>query len=311
MPSCEATLLTPPTTGAIAVLRLRGAGAWTKLQELFRRPGGTPLPAEPVLHRFWYGTLGEGDGVGDEVILAVKQLEPPEFEVHCHGGQQVVRWLIRQLDAVQVPYSAPNRAMELLPFAPTQRTANILLEQASGNTTPSTDEARNRALAKLGAHLVTPWNVALAGPPNVGKSSLMNALAGFRRSVVAPVAGTTRDVVSFTTAFDGWPVTLSDTAGLRDSADELEEAGIARGNKAMHSADLVLWLEDPTEVEVPPPSTLRNVLRVANKCDLANTTWPTDIAVSATNRQNLPELMAMIVDRLVPVVPVAGETVPV
>jgi tRNA modification GTPase len=310
MPACEVTLLTPPTTGAIAVLRLRGVGAWAKLQSLFRRPGGTPLPVEPVLHRFWYGTLGEGDGVGDEVILAVKQLEPPEFEVHCHGGQQVVRWLILQLDAKQVPYSATNRAMELLPFAPTQRTANILLEQATGNTTRSTDEDRNRALTKLGKHLVTPWNVALAGPPNVGKSSLMNALAGFQRSVVAPVAGTTRDVVSFTTAFDGWPVSLSDTAGLRDSTDELEEAGIARANKAMDSADLVLWLEDPTTAEVPPPASLTNVLRVSNKCDLAQASWITDIAVSATTKQNLPELMAMIVDSLVPILPEPGEKVP-
>jgi tRNA modification GTPase len=310
MPSCEVTLLTPPTTGAIAVLRLRGAGAWAKLQSLFRRPGGTLLPAEPVLHRFWYGTLGEGDGVGDEVILAVKQLDPAEYEVHCHGGQQVVRWLIQQLDAQQVPFFASNRAMELLSFAPTQRTANILLEQATGNTRASQDAERNRALAKLGEHLVKPWNVALAGPPNVGKSSLMNALAGFQRSVVAPVAGTTRDVVSFTTAFDGWPVTLSDTAGLRDSSDELEEAGIARANKAMDSADLVLWLEDPTELEVPPPATLPNVLRVANKFDLAKTSWATDIAVSATTKQNLPELMALIVNRLVTVVPEPGETVP-
>jgi tRNA modification GTPase len=303
----QVTLLTPPTTGAIAVLRLCGTGVWAKVRELFRRPGDKPLSAEPVLHRVWFGTLG--DTVGDEVILSVKQLDPPEFEIHCHGGPQVVKWLIAQLDAEVVPYVSPDRAMELLPFAPTQRTANILLEQ-TGETTPSADETRRAALAKLGKHLVTPWNVALAGPPNVGKSSLMNALAGFQRSVVAPVAGTTRDVVSFTTAFDGWPVTLSDTAGLRESTDELEGAGIARANRAAEQADLVLWLEDPTEAEVPPPANWTNVIRVANKCDLATPTWVTDIAVSATTKQNLPELMNLIVSRLVPVVPEPGETVP-
>jgi tRNA modification GTPase len=309
MADVQAALLTPPTTGAIAVLRLTGSGAWDKLRELFRRPGRQTLPEQPILHRVWFGTLGEGEGVGDEVILSVKQIDPPEFEVHGHGGPQVVKWLIAQLGAEVVPYVAPNRAMELLPYAPTQRTANILLEQ-TGETTPSTDPARREALALLGQHLVTPWTVALAGPPNTGKSSLMNALAGFARSVVAPVAGTTRDVVRFTTAFDGWPVTLCDTAGLRESTDELEEEGIARANRAAMDADLVLWLEDPTEAEVPPPVGFVNVIRVANKCDVAAAKWVTDIAVSATTRQKLPELMELIVARLVPVVPEPGETVP-
>ena len=60
--------------------------------------------------------------------------------------------------------------------------------------------------------------MVVAGPPNVGKSSLVNALAGYQRAVVSEVAGTTRDVVTVQLAFDGWPVELTDTAGLRDAA---------------------------------------------------------------------------------------------
>src|SRR4029453_3197945 len=69
--------------------------------------------------------------------------------------------------------------------------------------------------AELGQHLTAPWRVVLAGPPNVGKSSLINALAGYQRTIVSHVPGTTRDVVTTTTAIDGWPVELADTAGLR------------------------------------------------------------------------------------------------
>ena len=71
-----------------------------------------------------------------------------------------------------------------------------------------------------------PWRVVVFGAPNVGKSSLINALAGYERAIVSPTPGTTRDVVTVTTAIDGWPVQLSDTAGFRETQDELESAGI-------------------------------------------------------------------------------------
>jgi tRNA modification GTPase len=71
----------------------------------------------------------------------------------------------------------------------------------------------------LGRHLTRPWRVVVAGAPNVGKSSLINALAGFTRTVVTAVPGTTRDVVATAAAIDGWPVELIDTAGLRLTGD--------------------------------------------------------------------------------------------
>src|SRR5262249_7726954 len=120
---------------------------------------------------------------------------------------------------------------ELVQRAPTLRTAAILLDQLNGafatevrrilalfETDPRNAAFSLHRLAELGntvgRHLVEPWKVVVAGPPNVGKSSLVNALAGYQRSVVSEVAGTTRDAVSVRTAFDGWPVELIDTAGL-------------------------------------------------------------------------------------------------
>ena len=72
----------------------------------------------------------------------------------------------------------------------------------------------------------------LAGRPNVGKSSLTNALLGYTRSIVFDQPGTTRDVVTATTAIDGWPIEFSDTAGLREGSEPLEAAGIERAASA-------------------------------------------------------------------------------
>lgn len=87
--------------------------------------------------------------------------------------------------------------------------------------------------------------VVLAGPPNIGKSSLLNALVGSEKAIVTPVAGTTRDLIEVRLDLDGMPLTLVDTAGLRSSDDEVERIGIARAEAAVAAADLLLWLGDP------------------------------------------------------------------
>ena len=105
--------------------------------------------------------------------------------------------------------------------------------------------------------------VVVAGPPNVGKSSLINAMTGFDRAIVTPIAGTTRDVIEVPMAIDGMPFLLIDTAGLRESNDSIEKIGIERALAEMHKADLLLWLGEAGQV----PGGLQAVL-VHPKSDL-------------------------------------------
>ena len=88
--------------------------------------------------------------------------------------------------------------------------------------------------------------VAIAGPPNAGKSTLLNRLARRDAAIVSPYAGTTRDVIEVHLDLDGYPVTLLDTAGIRDSAEPVEQEGVRRARERAAAADLVLWVIDPS-----------------------------------------------------------------
>ena len=167
--------------------------------------------------------------------------------------------------------------------------------------------------AGLGRHLVTPWKVVIAGPPNVGKSSLINALAGFQRSVVAPIPGTTRDVVRVQVSFDGWPVELCDTAGMRTGADELETEGIDRARVEYYRADLRIWVLDlAADLQQWPDLDPAPEIVVGNKVDAAGSVTVRSglISVSATRGDGLAELIAAIVHKLVPIAPPPGAGIP-
>lgn len=105
--------------------------------------------------------------------------------------------------------------------------------------------------ARQGALLREGIKVVIAGQPNAGKSSLLNALAGAELAIVSSVAGTTRDVVAQTIQIHGVPVHVADTAGLRESSDEVEQIGIARAWGQIESADAVLFLHDLTRIDAP------------------------------------------------------------
>ncbi len=341
MSDTAVSLLTASGTGAIATVQVRGPRAWELARTLFA-PVGKPLPESPELTRFWFGTLA-----GDEVVLAATA--PDAVEVHCHGGPRVVRMVMAAFEASggrQPPVlssNTENRGLtppaRLLQFAPTLRTASIILDQLNGafanevchilallETDPLSARAPLQRLSELGntvgRYLVEPWKVVVAGLPNVGKSSLVNALAGYQRAVVSEVAGTTRDAVSVRTAFDGWPVELIDTAGLRD-AEELEAEGIARTRKALSEAELVVWVMDASrreevypdrEAEVAVHLPMPRWVLVMNKCD-RSLEWPPNyplgaIHLSATTGENIPRLAEWIAYRLVPHAPAPGEGVP-
>ena len=113
--------------------------------------------------------------------------------------------------------------------------------------------------------------VAIAGPPNVGKSTLMNQLARREVAIVSPHAGTTRDVIEVQLNLDGYPVTAIDTAGIRDTEDPVEQEGVRRARARAAAADLVLWLTD-VDGGLPMNQGSVPVWAVRNKADLDGST---------------------------------------
>jgi tRNA modification GTPase len=340
-----AACLTPSAAGAIAVISVRGPEAWQIVRGLFRARNypDALLPEKVKCPQFWLGKL-TGEALDDVVVLA-RRLEPmPEIEIHCHGGRQLVDVILQMLrdhKARVVTWQSLERETSTDPICteaaialadtPTTRTAAILLDQYHGAMSRASaainaalqagDLQRAQALLRplaarcaLGRHLTRPWRIVIAGAPNVGKSSLVNALAGYQRSIVAPTPGTTRDVVAANLAIDGWPVELSDTAGLHTAGEDLEREGMERARQAMAEADLCLWVLDGSLAPIAPDAEIRSPLDVINKIDLP-AAWDFAVAplacrVSAHTGAGLPELCDAISRRLVAEPPSPGDAVP-
>lgn len=138
--------------------------------------------------------------------------------------------------------------------------------------------------------------VVIAGAPNVGKSSLLNALVGREAAIVSAQAGTTRDVVDVPLMLDGLPLVLSDTAGLRASTeDAIERIGMARAGQAVADADILIWVRAPDVAEqVGPPR--KPDLVVRNKCDLdlIHNRNESDLPVSAKSASGMNHLRAAL-----------------
>ena len=150
--------------------------------------------------------------------------------------------------------------------------------------------------SKQGSLLRSGVHVVLAGAPNVGKSSLLNRLAGEERAIVTPIPGTTRDALRETIHIDGLAVVLVDTAGLRESSDELEKLGMARTQSELERADVVLVVHDLSAPDTAAPAGARRI-DVYNKVDLRpGFAAPAGaVAVSAKTGQGLGDLRAAIV----------------
>lgn len=143
--------------------------------------------------------------------------------------------------------------------------------------------------------------VALAGPPNAGKSTLLNALVKRDAAIVSPYPGTTRDPIAVDLDLGGYAVTLIDTAGIRDSTDPVEYEGIVRARTRAAAADLVLWVQEVTEAPAPPKDGFRLLWTVGTKADLSPAACQNhyDIVVSAFTGSGLDSLSARIQELVV------------
>ncbi|MCA9011360.1 MAG: GTP-binding protein [Planctomycetaceae bacterium] len=232
-----------------------------------------------------------------------------------------------------------------LAHARSRKTAGLILAQASNSLGDDlqillngacTDNAQKAAIRRRHAewndvaeHLTKPWRVVLAGAPNVGKSSLLNAIAGMERSIVSNLPGTTRDAVEVDTLIDGWSFRFVDTAGIRQSSDdEIEQQGIrlSRLEAAQcdilcvvfdHESGLPLWNDDS-------PVLPKHTLLVRNKADLRKDRAdpqqstgpgctqenPPVISVSAHTGEGLTTLLQWIKNAVVPVEPTSNTVLP-
>lgn len=342
---CE---LTPGGRGAICVLEIRSDRALDDLNHFFQASSGHPLDEIPLMKPAYGLWTAHPDGIGEDVVVVRRS----DFciEVHCHGGEFAKKQILAGLTAkgfrtgtwLQWPGDSGDEALEndariLLARTTTPKTAAVLNWQVNGAFRRALQQlagligSEQTAMAascldrlsgwrNFSAHLVAPWQVAIAGLPNVGKSSLMNRIAGFERSIVFDLPGTTRDAISATTALNGLPFEFTDTAGLRESDDPIEQAGTGLSRKVMGSADLILLVEDitrPHELDIGkiiPPEWTVPLVRAANKADLAGertgSTGSGHFATSAMTGAGIQELLHEIYRRLVPQEPVYQEAVP-
>ncbi len=158
-------------------------------------------------------------------------------------------------------------------------------------------QVRLTALAgqyRAGKKIKSGVNVAICGKPNAGKSSLLNALLGYDKAIVSSVAGTTRDMVEGTMELNGVLFRLIDTAGLRESENEIEAEGIRRAQQAISAADLVVHVKDgdSLSLQVPPQTP---VITVASKSDLHR--GDGDVCVSSVTGEGIETLKGLLYEK--------------
>lgn len=217
------------------------------------------------------------------------------------------RQALRQLDGVLGRWAGGLRerllearasAEAAIDFADEGDIGARTLEEAVAQAAAIAAELR-RELARppSGERIRQGFVVTLAGPPNAGKSTLLNALARRDVAIVSPHPGTTRDLISVDLDLDGYAVILIDTAGIRETTDPVEQEGVARARARAAASDLVLWLQDVREAPTPPQN-LNSVWTIGTKADLASDRTTEvggyDVIVSAQTGQGLSLLTARI-----------------
>jgi tRNA modification GTPase len=297
------------------------------------------------------GLSAKGDSnsaAGEAVVLCRTAADC--YELHCHGGMAAANIVVQSLEEVGFEKdkrrgllsSADGSAIELDAAEDLQRavsieTASLLMDQCRGTLSIAIRsaielirEGNSKAAIKsmqelicwadLGTHLIKPWKIVLAGPPNAGKSSLLNAILGYQRAIVHEQAGTTRDLLAEHTSLGGWPVVIVDSAGVRETVDRIEGAGIAASFDAIGSADCLLLLVSPEHGWQPEHDSILAVFRggrilvVETKSDLGKVghlkvDFPR-LATSVSNPQSIEDLLITVERLVVPEIPASGTAIP-
>jgi tRNA modification GTPase len=239
--------------------------------------------------------LAEAEGLAD--LLAAETQSQRRAALALAGGalsRRVEAWQVRLLVlAAQLEAAidfGDEDDVEELPAAHRQELQALATEIEALLRRPAAERLRDGI------------RVSIAGPPNAGKSTLLNALVGRDAAITSPVPGTTRDLIEAPTAIGGTPFLFVDTAGIRATGDTVEAIGVGRARESVEAADLILWLGSPDE----KPDPARAIL-VHPKVDLIPAAAGFDIAVSAVTGEGLERLVELLVERAQSLLPAAGE----
>ena len=252
---------------------------------LAQMPGLRPAePGEFTRRAFGHGRmdLSEAEGLSDLLAAETERQRRAALAMASGGLSRIVEGLRGELLAASARVEAAIDFADEDDVSPWPERASVL----------------NAMATQIDALLANPpaerlrdgVRIAIAGPPNAGKSTLINALVSRDAAIVSPLAGTTRDVIEVPVQVDGLPLVFIDTAGLRDETDDsIEAIGIARAEAIVASSDLVLWLGDPT---VAPDRS--GVIAILAKADLPAVLADTRLAVSALTGEGMAALVETI-----------------
>lgn len=263
--------LTPNVPAAIATIAVEGPDVadWISQHVELSRPLNE---IGRIHYGLWAIQLTSDATQQEQVVVCLRS--NTLVEVSSHGGSAVVRTIMNDLCAAGAQEAGSLTARDrksrieqaaeaALLKATTDQAAGILLDQLGGSLSRALEGIRATVAEgdvasastcidtllthrRFGLHLSSPWRIVLAGPPNVGKSSLINSVIGTRRSIVHDQPGTTRDWVEAETSLGGWPVSITDTAGIRHASESIEQQGIQLAGEQIDTADIVVLVVDST-----------------------------------------------------------------
>ena len=283
----------------LAEFHLHGGRAVVRaaLDALGRLDGLRPAePGEFTRRAFENGRidLAQAEGLAD--LLAAETEAQRRAALLSAGGR-----LSRLIDACQDELLALAASVEaLLDYGDEDDVGQSLPDDWHRRLDSLRDNIELHLAMPLTDRLRDGLRVVVAGPPNAGKSSLINALVGHDVAIVSPIPGTTRDVIEAPMNLSGIPVIFSDTAGLRTTSDPVEAIGVDRARHSLETADLILWLSDA------PPPRAEQLLLVRTKCDLGiHEADARYLNVSGLTGEGCAELLRALYHRLKQMIPPA------